>query len=209
MTQSLRVLILAGDPLARGGLAALLAGQELLHVVGQSPDGDDVGAAFEAYRPDVVVWDMGWEPGTRMDALSALADQGALILAILGDETIAAELWAAGVRGLVGRAVSSDALAAALGALAQGLAVFEPAQSALLPLPRGEPSLSPVEALTPRELDVLHAMADGLSNKLIARRLEISEHTVKFHVNAILGKLGAQSRTEAVVRATRAGILLL
>jgi DNA-binding NarL/FixJ family response regulator len=52
-------------------------------------------------------------------------------------------------------------------------------------------------------------MAQGLSNKLIARQLDITEHTVKFHVNAILGKLGAQSRTEAVVRATRAGLILL
>ena len=65
------------------------------------------------------------------------------------------------------------------------------------------------EPLTPRELEVLKRMAEGLSNKQIARELAISEHTIKFHVNAILGKLGAQSRTEAVVRATRAGLILL
>ncbi len=66
-----------------------------------------------------------------------------------------------------------------------------------------------VEALTPREEEVLHLLADGLSNKAIALQLGISDHTVKFHVNAILGKLGAQSRTEAVVRATRMGLLVL
>jgi DNA-binding NarL/FixJ family response regulator len=66
-----------------------------------------------------------------------------------------------------------------------------------------------VEPLTPREMEVLQAMADGLSNKQIARQLGISEHTVKYHVNTILGKMGAQSRTEAVVRATRAGVLML
>ncbi len=66
-----------------------------------------------------------------------------------------------------------------------------------------------VEPLSSRELDVLRGLAEGLSNKQIARALGISEHTVKFHINAILGKLGAQSRTEAVVRATRAGLILL
>jgi DNA-binding NarL/FixJ family response regulator len=58
-------------------------------------------------------------------------------------------------------------------------------------------------------MEVLQAVAQGLSNKLIARQLTISEHTVKFHLNAILGKLGAHSRTDAVVRATRAGLLRL
>jgi DNA-binding NarL/FixJ family response regulator len=66
-----------------------------------------------------------------------------------------------------------------------------------------------VEDLTPRELEVLGLLAEGLPNKAIGLRLGISEHTVKFHVNAVLGKLGAQSRTEAVVRATRLGLILL
>jgi DNA-binding NarL/FixJ family response regulator len=72
-----------------------------------------------------------------------------------------------------------------------------------------EDSLSPLEPLSPRELDVLRGLAEGLANKQLARSLGISEHTVKFHINAILGKLRAQSRTEAVVRATRAGLILL
>ena len=66
-----------------------------------------------------------------------------------------------------------------------------------------------VEDLTPRELEVLQLLAEGLSNKEIARRLGTSEHTVKFHVNAILGKLGAHSRTEAVTRAARLGLIIL
>jgi DNA-binding NarL/FixJ family response regulator len=68
---------------------------------------------------------------------------------------------------------------------------------------------SPIEELTPRELAALRLLAEGLPNKTIALRLGISEHTVKFHVNAILGKLGVASRTEAVVRATRLGLILL
>ena len=67
----------------------------------------------------------------------------------------------------------------------------------------------PAETLTARELEVLQCIAEGQANKAIAARLHISEHTVKFHVNAILGKLAAQSRTEAVVRATRLGLVLL
>ena len=66
-----------------------------------------------------------------------------------------------------------------------------------------------IESLTPRESEVLQLLAQGMPNKQIALELAISEHTVKYHVNAILGKLGAQSRTEAVVRATRAGLILL
>ena len=67
----------------------------------------------------------------------------------------------------------------------------------------------PMEELTPRELEVLRLLAEGLPNKTIAHRLDISEHTVKFHVNSILSKLGAHSRTEAVINATRLGLILL
>jgi DNA-binding NarL/FixJ family response regulator len=68
---------------------------------------------------------------------------------------------------------------------------------------------TPDEPLTPREMEVLQRLAEGLTNKAIAQELGISEHTIKFHVNAIMGKLHAQSRTEAVVRATRLGLILL
>lgn len=76
-------------------------------------------------------------------------------------------------------------------------------------LPAGEPVTASGETLTPRELEVLAAMADGASNKAIARRLGISFHTVKFHVAAILEKLDAESRTEAVAAAARLGLIML
>jgi len=66
-----------------------------------------------------------------------------------------------------------------------------------------------VEDLTAREMEVLQLMAAGLANKAIAQQLAISEHTIKFHVNAILGKLGAHTRTEAVTRAARLGLIVL
>jgi len=101
-------------------------------------------------------------------------------------------------------------LLAALQAVARGLAVFEPTLSPVRPTPRASASTptSP-EALTPREREVLSLLAEGLSNKAIADRLAISEHTAKFHVNAVLSKLGVQRRTEAVVRAARLGLVTL
>jgi two-component system nitrate/nitrite response regulator NarL len=104
---------------------------------------------------------------------------------------------------------SAESLAAALQAAVQGLVILDAALAvAVLPARDPEAELL-VEALTPRELEVVQLLAEGLSNRAIAHRLEISEHTIKFHVNAILGKLDAQSRTEAVVRATRLGLILL
>jgi DNA-binding NarL/FixJ family response regulator len=78
-----------------------------------------------------------------------------------------------------------------------------------LSLDDGRGEIPPVEDLTPRELQVLQLLAEGLSNKTIADRLSISEHTVKFHVAAILGKLEAHTRTEAVTRAIREGLIIL
>jgi len=205
----LRILIIAGDTLARAGLAALLANQPNLVVVGQvAPDGD-LMLPVNAYQPDVVLWDLGWNPAPQLEALTALTEGGLPVLALLPDNAYASQVWAAGVRGLLLREAKADALVAALVSLGQGLVVLEPTFTNLAVLDPLTPASPLAEPLTPRELEVLQRMAEGLSNKLIARALDISEHTVKFHVNAILSKLGAQSRTEAVVRATRAGLILL
>ena len=107
------------------------------------------------------------------------------------------------------RTASAVRLEATIHAVAQGLAVIEPELLADV-WPAGPPVESDLaEELTPRELEVLQLLAEGLANKAIAQRLTISEHTVKFHVNAIMSKLGAQSRTAAVVRATRLGLIML
>jgi DNA-binding NarL/FixJ family response regulator len=91
----------------------------------------------------------------------------------------------------------------------QGLVVLDEALLSVL-LPTSQLEAPPVMyQITPRELDVLRLLAEGLPNKIIADRLHISEHTVKFHVNALMEKLQAQSRTEAVVRAIRGGVLPL
>lgn len=207
----LRVLVMADDPLVRGGLAALLDAQPECTVVGQLSTGVDLSAEVATYRPDAILWDLGWDP----DPDSPLWDAGDPVefplplVALLAEDSLAADVWATGAHGLLLRDADAETLLAALQAVAQGLAVLDPALVASV-LPTVEESSSMlVEQLTAREMEVLQLLAEGLSNRAIAHDLEISEHTVKFHVNAILGKLGAQSRTEAVVRATRLGLILL
>jgi two-component system nitrate/nitrite response regulator NarL len=194
-----RVLIVAGDPLARAGLAALLAGQDGCTVVGQAAADDP---NLDVYRPDVLIWDLGWDPDPA--ALPDLGEGGPPVLALLPDATDAVDAWTAGARGLLLRATDAVRLITAITAVCQGLAVLDLALAGALPLNR--PRL-PAADLTPREIEVLRLLAEGLSNKGIARRLSISDHTVKFHINAILGKLNAQSRTEAVVNAIRLGLI--
>ncbi|MCI0396548.1 MAG: response regulator transcription factor [Chloroflexi bacterium] len=206
----LRLLVVAADPLSRAGLATLLADQPGYEVVGRVESTPDLPAGIDVYRPDVILWDLGWEAEENLALLAEIAEDGGLgIVALLPNEEQAAAAWLAGARGLLLRQVTAEKLLATATAVAQGLAVLEPGLAGrLAPAGQGE-EMAPAEALTPREREVLQLLAEGLANKAIARRLEISEHTVKFHVNAIMSKLGAQSRTEAVVRATRLGLILL
>ncbi len=211
-----RVLVLADDPLARAGLAALLAAEPGCTVVGRASGADDLVAAVEAYRPDVLLWDLGSSPDLGLERVAAAAGAQPPVVLLLADAALAEDAWAMGARGILPRAAEPPQIVAALAAVVQGLVVVDPAFiPALFPPVESRPLgatdvAEPLfEELTPRELEVLRLLADGLPNKAIARHLGISEHTVKFHVNAILGKLGAGSRTEAVVRATRLGLILL
>lgn len=200
-----RVWVISEDPWARAGLATLLAGQGL-EVVGQSPG--EVEASGEL--PDVIVWDWAVQNEKTLASLAGLSDVGVPVLALLNDETEAARVLSAGAQGILLREDEPQTLSVAVRALAQGLMVLEPRLSSLLAFPQPQGEIEPLgEALTPRELQVLHLLAEGLSNKQIAKRLEVSEHTAKFHVAAILSKLGVESRTEAAVRAVQLGLLLL
>jgi DNA-binding NarL/FixJ family response regulator len=217
LTNDLRVLVVASSPLARAGLTALLDGATGIDIVGQSAGDAELADTLDVYRPDALVWDMGWEPLQNLDRLNEIGGEAA-VLALIADEATALEasaaLIGAGVRGLLLQEARADMLAAALNSVGQGLVVITPAVAASL---RADAALSAadrqpdplIDALTPRELEVINLIAEGLPNKNIAAKLGISEHTVKFHVNAILTKLGAQSRTEAVVRATRMGLIAL
>ena len=207
---NIRVLIVAEDPLARAGLATLIADQPGAIIVGQVALDAELPDAAQVYRPDVVVWDLGSDSVRALERATNIRTLGIPVVALLSDDSDAVDAWASGARALLLRTARAEQLGAAVTAVAQGLTVIDSAFAAVLvPAAREQASGQPVEELTPRELEVLRLMAEGQSNKAIARSLGSSEHTVKFHVNAILGKLSVQSRTEAVVHATRLGLILL
>ena len=114
-----------------------------------------------------------------------------------------------GARRASSRDVTADQIIAAVHAAVAGLLVtpVEEGMAFLPHSPMHEPVQEIVEPLTPREMDVLEMLAEGLSNKMIAHRLSISDHTAKFHVNSILAKLNAGTRTEAVTRGIRLGLI--
>lgn len=193
------VFIIAPTPALRAGLRAMLAGGGL-EVVGEA-----AGAAL-APVADVVVA-AGDNPAAVGRALAG--DEGAALVALSDDPRLPSLLRAMPLRGwaVVSPDAGPDELAAAVGAAAQGF-VAVPRQLAdqLAPRPAGEP---PAEPLTAREAEVLGLLSQGLPNKQIALRLQISEHTVKFHIAAIFAKLGAGSRTEAVSIGARQGLITL
>lgn len=208
MAALLRVLVVGEDPLARSGLIALLAAAEDFTITGQAAP-DEAGALVRATDADVVLWDTGVETPADLEALQEVAERGGPALVVLtGGESRVPDLLGAGARGVLTRETDGARLMAALQAAAFGLVVVDQrfSEGALRRRAAAEPL---VESLTPRELEVLHLIGQGLSNRAIAERLAISEHTAKFHVNAILGKLGAQTRAEAVALGVRSGLLLL
>jgi len=210
MIEALNILIVAGDPLARSALAALCDSLPDFQVIGLTNPSTVVAHLAdleEEAEIDLLVWDLGWETSTIAPA--EFQELDVPVLALLSGPDQAQEAWSAGASAILKREVSGPVLVAAATAAAHGLFVQDRELAApFLPTPPdAEDDLQ--ETLTPREMEVLLLLAEGLTNKAIATELDISRHTVKFHVNAILGKLNAQSRTEAVVRATRFGLLAL
>ena len=204
-----RVLLVSEDPLSRGGLLMLLSGREDLEVgvmLASDEIGFDPGAGG---APQVVVWDVGEGSPGNLEKMRGVSEAGLPVVAVVADEEQAAAAREAGAQGLLFREADGDQLAAAIHAATLGLVVVEEALLDTLRRPGSSSGLRLPEALTPRELEVLQLLTEGLSNKEIAQRLGTSEHTAKFHVNSILGKLGARSRAEAIVLAARAGVILL
>jgi DNA-binding NarL/FixJ family response regulator len=204
-----RVLVVADDPLARAGLRGLVLDGGGWAVAGQAAGAPDLTVELEAYRPDVILWDLGPDPTHALEWVAALPRGGQPLVALLSDEAHVVEAWSSGARGLLLRDTDPETLVATLTAVGRGVVVVAPELATAILSPRGPAPPRASGVLTPRELQVLQRLAEGLPNKGIAERLAISEHTVKFHVNAIMGKLGAQSRTEAVAQATRLGLILL
>jgi two-component system nitrate/nitrite response regulator NarL len=191
----LRVGVVSADPLLRGALAAALAAVDGVDALplGDAEEGDQAGV-------HVVLVDLG--PG----AGGAVASGAVPVLAMASEAAAGGRALGAGASGAVGRTADAEALVPALAATAAGLLVLDPAWRTLLAAPAPSSSDSP---LSPREQEVLELLAEGLSNKEIGARLFVSANTVRFHVRAILEKLGAASRTEAVVLGARSGLLEL
>jgi DNA-binding NarL/FixJ family response regulator len=199
VTDPIKVALLTDDPLMKAGLSSLLAQLGSISVV-------DRDAA------EVALWDAGVDTDK---ALARLAEVRALpmpAVAVVSDQAHVAPALAAGARGVVLRDQVGPGFPAALAAVRSGLTVMDAqlAESLVPPQqPRqGTPGKGRGE-LTERERQVVQLLSEGLSNKLIADRLGISDHTAKFHVNGVMMKLGASTRTEAVVEAMRRNLIKL
>jgi len=211
----IRVFIVAASPLTRAGLENLLNSRDI-RVVGGSENLEAIADQISDVAPDVILIDVTGEQFES--ALNSIATFGWALdsnLVLLGESargSATADALRAGIRAVLPRDISADQLAAAIQAAGSGLLVLHPAKVEEGLEDSANTSRAPTELaepLTAREIEVLQLLASGLSNKEIAARLNISEHTAKFHVASILGKLGAGSRTEAVSLGIRRGLVLL
>ena len=202
------VLIVAADADARAGLLESLGRHPALNVTVAADDHvtaiDD--AAGEAAALPVVIWDVGVDT-PRADVVSDVHPSP--VIALVATDGDVSDAMAAGVHAILPRDAGPDLIVAAAAAVARGLLVFDRAYAPGVRLARPVHAQVPMEELTSRESEILQLLAEGMSNKAIAQALGISDHTVKFHLNAILGKLDAHTRTEAVTRAARLGLIVL
>jgi len=205
--ESIKVLLVGEDPLARAGLQALLTGDPGVVVVAQAGEAAGFGSALHQHAPDVVVWDVGSHAGGANARMDQVPPDAPPVLMLVTDDVVGRQVSGSGVRGVVYRDAHCAALLAAIHAVAQGFHVLEQDVMTSL-LPQRDENALPAEELTAREREVLTLLVEGLSNKSIGTRLNISEHTAKFHVNGVLQKLGVQRRSEAVARALRLGLVV-
>jgi len=199
-----RIVIAAASAVVRAGLEALLSATPGWEVAGSFADASHV----ESLRPDVLVAAL---PVGELPAGANGVTPAIVLLTSEGQPEWTADALRSGVRALLPRDAPAAAILAAVEAAANGLAVIDPHElegllGSPVPVAAADEGGAP---LTPRELEVLRMMADGAANKEIAWKLAISEHTVKFHVASVMGKLNASSRTEAVTRGLRRGLILM
>jgi NarL family two-component system response regulator YdfI len=207
------IAIFSADPVLRRSLEQLLGTDSAVTLVSVTDDPSTVLRLIEQDHVDAVVAD-----APPRDQLSDWRRRGRASLVVLVEGTDpedGIEALAAGAGAILPRSAGREEIVAAIKAVTNGFAVLPREVLATLldgaaladEAPDGHDAAG--ARLTPRELEVLAAMADGASNKAIARRLDISFHTAKFHVAAILAKLDADSRTEAVTRAAQLGLVML
>jgi DNA-binding NarL/FixJ family response regulator len=205
---SITALIAAESPLAAARVEALLRGRPGLEVVVSAPR--ELARRLDEHPGAIVVLALASaETARALDLIRGVPSVEAVVL-LAADPSAAwtAQARRSGVRAVLRADTTADELATAIDAVRAKLVVLHPEALKSSRAARAPQTKGPV-ALTPREQEILEALAEGLSNRLIAGRLAISSQTVKFHVAAILAKLGAGSRTEAVTFALRQGLIAL
>jgi DNA-binding NarL/FixJ family response regulator len=205
---TVRVIVADDHPAMRAGVAALLASAPDLDIAGEADDGAGALDLVARVRPDVAVLDL------RMPVLDGVAatariraehpGTAVLVLTTYDTDRDIERALAAGALGYLLKDAGGDQLVSAVRAAARGEAMLAPSVAARLVARMREPAAA---ALTPRETQVLQAVADGLSNPAIGARLYITEATVKTHLLRVFAKLGVDDRTAAVVEAMRRGLL--
>jgi len=210
-----RVLIVDDQAVVRAGVARILGPDDGFEIVAECDDGDQVPAAVEQHRPDVVLMDVRMRRVDGVAATRALTATGSgppvLILTTFDDDDVLWGALEAGAAGFVLKDASAEAIIAATRAVAGGAAWLDPAVTERV-LRRGRDAATPaaparIPALTDREHDVLRLMAKGATNVEIARALYVSEATVKTHVGSIFSKLAVRDRAAAIVYAYDHGVV--
>jgi DNA-binding NarL/FixJ family response regulator len=205
--EPIRVLVVEDHHVVRQGLVALLNVVDGLHVVGEAADGAEAIAQFRTHRPAVTLIDLRLPKMSGVEVIQRIrteAPQARFIVLTTydGDEDIYRAMKA-GARAYLLKGMTTEELVATIRAVDAGKSHIPQAIAVKLAERMG------AEDLTPRESDVLEQIVRGKSNKEIAAELEISEATVKSHINSLLGKLGVTDRTQAATAAIQRGIVPL
>ena len=214
MSSNLRVLIIDDHTLFRDGLQGLLE-RHNIEVVGSLGDGHEGIRLAQELKPDIILLDMRMPSLSGLEVLKQLQQNNfeapIAMLTTSNDERDLVEALRNGAKGYLLKDMDPDDVVAALREIVKGETVVAPNLTQILArVVKGEPILesepSPIDDLTPRESEILSLLAEGQSNKVIARNLGISDGTVKLHVKAILRKLNIHSRVEAAVIAVEQGM---
>jgi NarL family two-component system response regulator LiaR len=209
MAEQIRVLVVDDHPIVRQGLVAYLGSRDDIEVVGEAADGSGAIAAAARLHPDVVLLDLvmpgmdGVETTRRLRRY--VPDSRVLVLTSFAAEDHVVDAVRAGAAGYLLKDVEPADITAAIGAVHRGDAFLHPEAAAhVIAAVSDDGHASAIDALTPRELEVLELIGDGLNNREIADVLTVAEKTVKTHVSNILRKLGVRDRTQAALIAARA-----
>jgi DNA-binding NarL/FixJ family response regulator len=212
----IRVLIVASSSISQSGLENLLRASTSLQLVGVLSNLGQLSEQVEELQPDVIIAEITDQDRTLPEEILKLSEEAPVAIVLLVENLNTErdqDAFRNGVRAVLPRNMTPAGIIAAVEAVAAGLAVLLPEvldnllRESIASHRVASPPL--VEALTAREIEVLGMMVEGWGNKEISTRLGISEHTVKFHVASIMGKLNASSRTEAVTSGIRHGLIML